>query len=406
MRIAVVETANTGGLLHYAAQLADGLARNGHAVDLLVPARNELAAGGQAAPGDAAGARVRAVLVPAVRSAPPAGGRPLRKHLRRGMIAQRHARSLLRVLWEVRARRYDVVLVQWEVLFWLFSAASHLLLSLPRRPRVVFVLHNVRPFDRWGGEGVYLENPRVVARMRRLLPRFDLVVLHGERSREEYLRTWPATRLAVVPHGDERLFAGAPPEPSREANALFFGGWHTVKGLPLLMEAFDDVARRLPEATLTIAGAPAPGDFDDELVRRWAASHGSRVRLVPHYVPVEDVPALFAGARVVVTPYLAGYQSGVVHLAMTMARAVVTSDVGDLPSVVLHDRTGMVVPRGDAAALAEALVRVLSDAALAQRLGAAGAERMTALADWEEVGRQLAEALTPLLEGGSRTDGR
>ena len=43
MRIAVVEPTSQGGLLHYAFQLADALAERGHAVDLLVPAGNELA---------------------------------------------------------------------------------------------------------------------------------------------------------------------------------------------------------------------------------------------------------------------------------------------------------------------------------------------------------------------------
>lgn len=406
MRIAVVETANTGGLLHYAAQLADGLARSGNDVDLLVPAHNELALPGSdtacSPVSDDTAARVRAVLVPPVRSSPPPAHHRLLRQLRRVVIAQRHARSLVRVLTEVRRGRYDVVIVQWEILFSLFSVASRILLSLPGRPRVAFVLHNVRPFDRWGGEGVYLDDPRADARMRRLLPRFDLVVVHGERSREEYDRTWPPARLAVVPHGDERLFSGAPPAPADEPNALFFGGWHTVKGLPVLMDAFDDVARRLPEATLTIAGAPAPADFDDTIVHRWARGHGGRVRLVPRYVPMSEVPDLFAAARVVVTPYLAGYQSGVVHLAMTMERAVVSSDVGDLPAAVLHEQTGLVVPAGNARALADALVRVLSDAAAAAQMGAAGRRRMAAQADWVDVGRTLTAALAPVVARASR----
>jgi hypothetical protein len=54
---------------------------------------------------------------------------------------------------------------------------------------------------------------------------------------------------------------------------------------------------------LTIAGAPAPDDVDPEVVRRWAQRHGSRVTVVDRYVPVADVAAVFADARVVVAPY-------------------------------------------------------------------------------------------------------
>ena len=75
--------------------------------------------------------------------------------------------------------------------------------------------------------------------------------------------------------------------------------------------------------------------------------------------------------------YTAGFQSGVVHLAMTMARAVVTSDVGELGRTVRDGETGILVPTDDPAALAAAIARVLEDPGLRARLGAA-AVRMAA----------------------------
>ena len=55
--------------------------------------------------------------------------------------------------------------------------------------------------------------------------------------------------------------------------------------------------------------------------------------------------------------------------------AVVASDIGGLAESVVHEITGLRVPPGDEHALADALVRVLSDRALAERLGDAGRER-------------------------------
>ena len=52
------------------------------------------------------------------------------------------------------------------------------------------------------------------------------------------------------------------------------------------------------------------------------------------------------------------------------ARAVVGSRVGGIPDVVADGETGILVPPGDPAALAAALVRVLTDRELAERLGA------------------------------------
>jgi glycosyltransferase involved in cell wall biosynthesis len=159
------------------------------------------------------------------------------------------------------------------------------------------------------------------------------------------------------------------------------------------MDAFDLVVQRCPQARLTIAGAPAPADFDDRRVTEWARGHGERVTLVPRYVPMADVPALFGSARAVVLPYLTASQSGVAHLAMTFGRPVVASDVGDLPEVVIDGTNGLIVPPGDPAALAQALERLLTGPALAAEMGRAGQQRARVDADWQSVGTRVAAAL-------------
>jgi glycosyltransferase involved in cell wall biosynthesis len=121
--------------------------------------------------------------------------------------------------------------------------------------------------------------------------------------------------------------------------------------------------------------------------------------VIDRYVPLEDVPAIFGEARVVVTPYVVGYQSGVVHLAMTMGRAVVATDVGDLGSAVVDGVTGRVVPPGDTSALSSALEQIVSDPELAARLGAEGRRQMLERSGWDVVAEQADRALTQVLNG-------
>jgi glycosyltransferase involved in cell wall biosynthesis len=64
--------------------------------------------------------------------------------------------------------------------------------------------------------------------------------------------------------------------------------------------------------------------------------------------------------------------------AMMRGTAVVASDIGGLAESVVHGTTGLRVPAGDEAALADVLSRVLSDRTLAERLGEAGRERARA----------------------------
>jgi glycosyltransferase involved in cell wall biosynthesis len=61
---------------------------------------------------------------------------------------------------------------------------------------------------------------------------------------------------------------------------------------------------------------------------------------------------------------------------MTCAKAVVASAVGGIPEVVEDGVTGVLVPPRDASALSAALIRLLRDQALAERLGAAGRARV------------------------------
>lgn len=312
---------------------------------------------------------------------------------RRAVIAERLIAAWLGILVETRRRRFDAVVLTGDTQLPLNAVGAGLLTVGRSRPAVAAVCHNVRIFNRWGGDELYVASNRTLALLRWLYPRLDLVFVHGERSLAEFREVWPPSSVRIIPFGDWGLFGDHPPPPAVEPRALFFGDWRKVKGLPVLMEAFDQLATRRPEMRLTIAGRPAPTDLDPDPVYRWAAQHGSRITIIDRYVPIEDVKAIFGSARVVVTPYLTGYQSGVVHLAMTMARAVVSSDVGDLGLAVRDGATGLLVDKENPTALADALERVLDDASLANRLGAAGRRQVLSGSSWDTVAERVEEAL-------------
>jgi glycosyltransferase involved in cell wall biosynthesis len=392
MRIAVIEPLPVGGLLHYSTQLADALAERGNSVDLVLAREHELAAH--------SGPALRRAILPPDALAAPENPTRLQRTLRRARTAGRLAATWLRIAREVRFGDYDAILLGGSFDMALTSAAGLLVTHLKRGTPLAHVCHNVRPFNRWGGDELYVSSGATISLLRRLYPRFDLVFVHGEQSRREFESTWPPTRLAIIPHGNERLFSEDPPPPADEARVLFFGAWRKMKGLPVLMEAFDELARRRPDVQLTIAGPPVPEEGESGRVLAWAAGHGDRVEALPGYVPIDEVAGLFARARVVVLPYLAGYQSGVVHLAMTMRRAVVVTAVGDLPDAVADGTTGLVVAARNPDALADALERVLSNAGFAEQLGAAGHARMLDGSGWPAVAGIVEAQLRSLISGG------
>ncbi len=391
MRIAVIEPVPFGGLLHYAVQLADALAERGNEVDLIVARDNELSS--------RSGPARRRELLPAGAAAHSGSPTPLQANVRRARTALRLAKTWGQIARAVRFGGYDAVVLNGSLDLVLTGLGARAVNAVKGKTVVSHVCHNPRPFNRWGGNELFVDSGLTVKALRLAYPSFDLLFVHGEKSLADYNETWPPTRMAVIPHGDEGIFADEPPPPAEEPRILFFGAWRKMKGLPILMEAFDALAERRPDVRLTIAGPPVPEEGEAAKVLAWAAARADRVEVRPDYVPLEDVPELFARSRVVVMPYLAGYQSGVVHLAMTMQRAVVASDVGDLPSAVADGDTGRVVPSGDVPALVDALDAVVGDPQLALRFGAEGRARVMNGSGWPTVAEQVEAALAEAAKG-------
>ena len=139
---------------------------------------------------------------------------------------------------------------------------------------------------------------------------------------------------------------------------------------------------------------------------RWLRSRSVSSQELPGRVEwspslsAEDVAAALDSATLLVLPSRSEGMGRVVVEAGCRGRAVVGSRVGGIPDVVADGETGVLVPPGDASALADALVRVLTDRALAERLGAEARLRVEPwLATPEEYARRVRdlvdEVVTP-----------
>jgi glycosyltransferase involved in cell wall biosynthesis len=378
LRILMVEFSPSGGLFQFAVQLGRALAERGNSVQLLTGPDPELRS-------TTPGLHIRSELRTWHPMESDDPGRLLRR-ARRILRLLQYIGAYATVRRIVRRERPDIV--QWAN--WRFAIDGPLVWWVGTASDAVMVdlAHSPRPLNEQRQTGEVLR-PR--ARLHGLQElayrRMDAVMVLGDRSREDFMSTWPsARRVDVIPHGDETIFvtdspASAPSECG--PHVLFFGNLATYKGLPTLLEAFGLLRETLPEASLTIAGA-ATNDTDISALREQALAVG-QVQLRIGYVPLPDVSELFTAARVVVAPYIYANASGVVSLAQTFARPVVASDVGDLRDAVVHESTGLLVPAGDPAALAAALRRVLSDPVLADGWGRAGRDRLAETSSWPTV---------------------
>jgi len=154
-----------------------------------------------------------------------------------------------------------------------------------------------------------------------------------------------------------------PPAPLPERPvALFVGVLEAYKNVDGLAAAWRLAAPRVPDASLHLVGRGTRTDVAEALVRDGA-------RWDRELTPAEVAAAMDA-AWALVLPSRSEGMGRVLVEAFCRGRAVVGTRAGSIPDLVVDGESGLLVDPDDPAALADALVRVLSDRALAERLGA------------------------------------
>jgi glycosyltransferase involved in cell wall biosynthesis len=140
------------------------------------------------------------------------------------------------------------------------------------------------------------------------------------------------------------------------------------------LRAFALVQQQVPQASLVLAG---DGSQRAEL-EALAASLGLRHVSFIGRVPPERMPALYDAAEIYLNSPNIDNMPGSIIEAFAAGVPVVTTDAGGIPYIVSHERTGLMAPSGDAAAMAAAALRLLREPGLASRL--AGEARAECLA--------------------------
>jgi glycosyltransferase involved in cell wall biosynthesis len=187
---------------------------------------------------------------------------------------------------------------------------------------------------------------------------------------------WRRFVLGKVPELGERVVVlpNAAPVPTLAhggggnlVHILFLGRINAPKGVLELGAALHAMA------DLTGWRATIAGDGYVEDARRQIAEWGLSDRIaVPGWVDTDGVAELIAGADILVLPSHEENLPVSIIEAMASGLAVVATPVGSVPDIVLDETTGLLVPVKDAAALEQALRRLVGDGALRRRLGAAG----------------------------------
>ncbi len=154
-----------------------------------------------------------------------------------------------------------------------------------------------------------------------------------------------------------------------EHRILAFGKWGTYKRLELLIEAFAELVKQMPNARLVIGGSNHP--MTPGYVESVAEQHKENPNIrFTGYVAEEQIPDLFRSASVLVMPYSSATgSSGVAHLACEYGVPILSADIPDFREMAEDEGLALLFyETGDPSSLAERLTQLLQDRPLQREM--------------------------------------
>jgi glycosyltransferase involved in cell wall biosynthesis len=266
--------------------------------------------------------------------------------------------------WMITAARVSRSKPQKVVFTWYSSLQAPmygsiaLYLRITSRARLVFVCHNVLPhelrfYDRFLGRLVLRMGDEYIVHS--VEEHKDLVGLIGsrgliaKRSLPIYNDVFNSKSFNSVKLKKELKL--------KSKVLLFFGYIRPYKGLGYLLEAMPTVLLTYPDTTLLVVGESWGSNKKDLLTQVAQLKITSNITFIDSYVPNEEVGKYFSVCDIVVLPYVSVTQSGVVPIAYSFHKPVISTNVGGLKEVVVDGKTGYLVPPENPPAIAEAIIK-------------------------------------------------
>jgi glycosyltransferase involved in cell wall biosynthesis len=234
--------------------------------------------------------------------------------------------------------------------------------------------------------------------------RTPFIAISESTRRDLVSRGLPAANVSVVHCGlDHDRFRPTAPKAAHPA-VVFVGRLRRYKGVDVLLDAFARVARDRPGARLDILGEGPHRLALEARARRLGLVAGGDDAPVRFrgFVPAAEKVRLLSAAHVSVCPSPKEGWGLTVIESNACGTAVVASRSPGLVDSVKDGETGLLVPHGDAGALARAMGRVLDDAALRARLEAGG-RSWAGTFTWERCADESHAVLERVL-GGTRVE--
>ncbi|GAA3757030.1 glycosyltransferase family 4 protein [Terriglobus aquaticus] len=299
----------------------------------------------------------------------------------------------------------DVLHVQFLPMFLSRAPMDLWLMRLAQRrgARVVLTVHDLMPHNTADLHRAKFED---------LYRSVDRLICHSDSIRARLQTEFGIAneQVDVIPHGpffydlplaDEDGVRKGYGIADGQQLVLWQGILSAYKGLDLLLEAWAAVEAEFAGATLVVVGTGSTELTD--AVRAQVTRLGlHRVVLDLRFTSTEELVALYRAASVVVYPYRAITTSGALATGVALGKTIVASDLPVFRELLTNEEDALLVEPGDVEALGRAMLRVLQDAGLRERLAAAVRQKEFGSESWKSIAAQTEQVYVKACAAGSR----
>ena len=256
----------------------------------------------------------------------------------------------------IALKKPDILHLQWLPLVEVSTIEKHFLKILrfiAPKTRFLLTIHNVYPHD-------CSERNRQIYRERfsKVEPYFDKYIVHLETTKEEFCSAFAisAERVMVLHHG---VLAPKGHNTVRRQRGevlklIMYGNQSTYKGTDVFVNALTLLPQEYKDKIHALVVGKTYSDYLNVLKEK---KENANIEFIPEYVSDEDLYNYIADSDIIVLPYREISQSGVLLLALSTKRLIITSDIPSFKETLVGMGEDTFVENGNAASLSKLIVK-------------------------------------------------
>lgn len=284
-----------------------------------------------------------------------------------------------------KVQKVDVLHVQWFIL----SPVDYFYINKIKKQgvKVIVTVHDILPFDEKFYDYKYHE---------RIYNLADHIIVQAKPNidRINNLFKGISSKVIYIPHGnfiDEVNII--PKDKARELLnldkdkkiILFFGQIKKVKGLDVLIKAFNELIKEGNEDIILLIAGKVWGDDLSNYENLINEVNKTKIRCDIKYIPDDEIGWYYCASDINVLPYREVYQSGVVHLAYGYEKVVIATKVGSFPEVIIDNKTGILVEVDNVNELKNAIKKLIRDDDKMKQMGKEGKKHIEENFSWDNI---------------------